>query len=211
MGVLKNLKKRRDRVRADVKAAQTKARAEVKESARVLHRREKLLAKQEKALLKAERKGLKEKRKHEMELAKAHYKTMKEGTFNSGQVNRYLRAARLALPVALPMIYRIITQIRDSSTNSRAKRAGVTRQQLAEFSGHGAGLQARIQGIRNSLEGTSLPAGFKRDMDERLQELRHATDNAEFMTADQRRRAHSAISSDIDKTTAEIQARITRG
>lgn len=211
MGVLKNLQKRRARTRADIKAAQTKAREEVKESARILERREKLLAKQEKELIKAEKKGLKAKRKRERELAKSQYKSLKQGRFNPSTVNRYLRAGRVALPVLLPLVYRGVTQLRDVANNKRAKRAGVSRSQLAQFSGHGADLQARIQGIRNSLEGTDLPAGFKRDMDERLEGLKHATDNAEFMTADQRRRAHNAINSDIDKTTAEIQARITRG
>ncbi|AWB82811.1 hypothetical protein C3B44_11105 [Corynebacterium yudongzhengii] len=209
MGVLKKLRKRRSQAKAEIKAAQTKARQEVQASAKALNRREKLLAKQEKALLKAEKKGLKNKRKHELALAKAEYQKRKHGRFNADNVNRYLKAGRIALPVLLPLIYRGITQLRDTTTNARAKRAGVTRAQLAQFSGHGAGLHARIQGIRNSLEGTHLPAGFRRDMDDRLNELRSATDNAEFMTADQRRRAHNAINSDIDKVTAEIQAKIT--
>lgn len=208
MGVLAGLQKRRAKNRKDIKAAQAKARQEVKESAKVLGRREKLLAQQEKNLLKAEKKGVKDRRKHELKLAKAEYEKRKAGRFNSSNVKRYIQAGRIALPVLLPLIYRGVTQLRGSSTNAQAKKAGVTPEQLAQFSGYGATLKARIQGISNSLEGTNLPAGFKRDVEDRLDELRSATDNAEFMTPDQRRRAHTAINGDIDKTTAEIQARI---
>lgn len=210
MGVLSGLRKRRTRNRKDIKAAQAKARQEVKESAKVLNRREKLLARTEKDLLKTEQKGLKNRRKQELKLAKAEYQKRKAGRVNASNVKRYIQAGRVALPVLIPLVYRGVTQLRDSSTSAQAKKAGVTQEQLAQFSGHGAGLKARIQGISNSLQGTNVPAGFKRDVEERLDELRSATDNAEFMTPEQRRRAHSAISGDIDKTTAEIQARITR-
>lgn len=209
MGVLSGLQKRRAKNRQDIKAAQAKARQEVKESSKALDRRDKLLAKQEKTLLKAEQKGLKDRRKQIQKLANAEYKKRKEGRFNSGNVKRYIQAGRVALPVLIPLAYRGVTQLRGATATGRAKKAGVTPEQLAQFSGHGAGLQARIQGISNSLQGTDLPAGFKRDVEERLDELRSATDNAEFMTPEQRRRAHSAISGDIDKTTSEIQARIT--
>lgn len=211
MGVVANLTKRRAKSRQNIKAAQAKARAEVQESAKALERREKLLARTEKHLIKEEKKGLKAKRKHELELAKTEYKKRKAGKFNAGNVTRYVNAGRIAIPVLLPLIYRGVTQLRDSATQTKAKRAGISPDQLARFSGHGADLHARIEGIRGSLEGTSLAPGFKRDAETRLDELRSATDNAEFMTADQRRRAHHAINSDIDKLTAEIQERLTRG
>lgn len=211
MGIVSNLTKRRAKARQDIKAAQTKARTEVQQSAKALQRREKLLARTEKQLIKEEKKGLKAKRKHELELAKTEYKKRKAGKFNAGNVSRYVNAGRVALPILVPLIYRGVTQLRDSSTQTKAKRAGISADQLAQFSGHGADLHARIEGIRSSLLGTSLAPGFKRDAESRLDELRSATDNAEFMTADQRRRAHHAINSDIDKLTAEIQERITQG
>ncbi|AKK12110.1 DUF6474 family protein [Corynebacterium uterequi] len=210
MGVLSTLKKRRSSLRKDIKTAQAKARAEVKASEKDLARREKLLSKLEKQIIKSEEKGLKGKRKHERELAKTEYQKLKNGKFNKETVERYIKAGRVALPVMLPLLYRGVTQLRESATEAKARKAGVTRQQLAQFTGHGASLQARIQGIRNSLDGMSLPAGFKQDIDTRLDELRSATNNAEFMTAQQRRRAHGAINGDIDKVTAQIQDRLSR-
>lgn len=211
MGVVSRLSKRRAKNRQDIKVAQARARSEVEASAKALERREKLLARTEKQLIKEEKKGLKAKRKHELQLARTEYKKRKAGKFNVGNVTRYANAARIAVPILLPLVYRGVTQARDSVTQNKAKRAGVSPEQLAQFSGHGAELHARIEGIRSSLEGTALSSGFKRDAQARLDELRSATDNAEFMTAEQRRRAHHAINSDIDKLTAEIQDRITRG
>ena len=82
---------------------------------------------------------------------------------------------------------------------------------MAQFSGHGADLKARIQGIRNSLQDTSVKPGYKRDINERLDELKAAVDNAEFMTDQQRRRAHRSVSNDIDLITEDIQRNIAEG
>lgn len=206
--LLNKLAKSRRAAKAEIKAAKTRAQAEVKEASKAEKRRAKLLAKQEKALIKAEEKGLKKRRKHEYKLAKTEVERLKAGKFNSSNITRYAGALRTAAPLALPLVYRGIVSVREQAENRKARRAGVTADQLASFAGHGASLKARTQGIRNSLEHTDVPAGFKRDVDDRLKELDAATDNAEFMTPQQRRRAHSAISKDIDGVTQEIQERI---
>ena len=90
----------------------------------------------------------------------------------------------------------------------RAQKAGVTADQLASFSGHGAPLKARTAGIRNSLKEANVPVGFKRDVKERLNELDSAIDNAEYMTDQQRQRTHRSISGEIDSINAEIQAKL---
>ena len=92
----------------------------------------------------------------------------------------------------------------------RARRAGLTTDQMAEFSGHGAPLRAKTQGIRNSLKATDLPLGYQRDVRDQLDEIDAAIDNAEFMTPQQRRRAHHSINRDIDTVTQDIQDRINK-
>ena len=208
MGIVSKIRKRRNKARKDIKAAQARARAEVKQSAKVLNRRQTLLASQEKALLKAEQKGLKEKRKHEMKLAKAEYERLQAGSINPDRVKRWIRATRIAIPFLLPFIYRGITAAQDANNKVRADRAGISTEKLAQFSGHGADLKARIEGIRQNLKTTDLPAGFVHDVEDRLDSFVQAADNAEYMTPDQRRRALNAINSDIDKVTAEIQHRL---
>ena len=124
---------------------------------------------------------------------------------------RARRASRVLLPLALPLIYRGITAAQDQFSKRTAQRSGVTPEQMAQFSGHGADLKARIQGIRNSLQDTSVKPGYKRDINERLDELKAAVDNAEFMTDQQRRRAHRSVSNDIDLITEDIQRNIAEG
>ncbi|MDO5032954.1 DUF6474 family protein [Corynebacterium sp.] len=209
MSIMKKLRKARIEARAEAKAAKTRAKAEVKAADKARRRQQKLLAKQEKALIKAENKGLKNRRKHEYKMAKAELERIKKGRFNRDNVKRYAGALRTAAPLLLPLIYRGVTAAQDQLEKKRAQKAGVSADQLASFSGHGAPLKARVAGIRNSLQNAEVPAGFKRDVKERLTELDTAIDNAEFMTEAQRRRAHSSINSEIDAITEAIQEKLS--
>lgn len=212
MSLLKKFRKSRRAAKAELKAAKTKVKAEVKSADKARKRQQKLLANQEKQLVKSEEKGLKQRRKHELKLAKTELEKLRAGRFNTDNVKRYAGAARTAAPLLLPLLYRAIVSGRQQFEQSRAKKAGVTTDQLASFAGHGASIKVRTQGIRNTLdENGSLPAGFKRDIKERLDDLDAAVDNAELMTPQQRRRAHSSINREIDMVTQEIQDRITRG
>lgn len=183
MSLLKKFRKSRRAAKAELKAAKTKAKAEVKSADKARKRQQKLLANQEKQLVKSEEKGLKQRRKHELKLAKTELEKLRAGRFNTDNVKRYAGAARTAAPLLLPLLYRAIVSGRQQFEQSRAKKAGVTTDQLASFAGHGASIKARTQGIRNTLdENGSLPAGFKRDIKERLDDLDAAVDNAELMT-----------------------------
>lgn len=212
MSILKKFRKSRRAAKAEFKAAKTKAKAEVKSADKARKRQQKLLSKQEKQLIKSEEKGLKQRRKHELKVAKNELEKLRVSRFNTDNVKRYAGAARTAAPLLLPLVYRAIVTGRQQLEERRAKKAGVTTDQLASFSGHGASIKARTQGIRNTVdENSSLPAGFKRDIKERLDDLDAAVDNAELMTPQQRRRAHGSINRDIDLVTQEIQDRITKG
>ena len=212
MSILKKFRKSRRAAKAEFKAAKTKAKAEVKSADKARKRQQKLLSKQEKQLIKSEEKGLKQRRKHELKVATNELEKLRAGRFNTDNVKRYAGAARTAAPLLLPLVYRAIVTGRQQLEERRAKKAGVTTDQLASFAGHGASIKARTQGIRNTVdENSSLPAGFKRDIKERLDDLDAAVDNAELMTPQQRRRAHGSINRDIDLVTQEIQDRITKG
>lgn len=208
MGIFSSIRKRRVKDQKNIKAAQSRARQEAKEGARGQQRREKLLAGLEKDLIKSEEKGLKQQRKHEEKLAKQEYEKIRAGRLNPDRVNRWIKAARLATPVLLPLAYRAITAGREQVVSSKARRSGLSTEQLAQFSGHGADLKARIEGVRGTLDDTKLSAGFRRDVNDRLDELHTAADNAEFMTPDQRRRALNAINRDIDTVAQDIQNKL---
>lgn len=210
MGILESIRKNRAKTKADIKAAQVRARTETRESAKLDLKRAKLLAEQENNLLKAEQKGLKKKRKHQRKQAKTELEKIKAGKLNKDRVNRWLGAGRLLVPVLLPVAYKLATAGRERFTEARAKQLGVSADELAQFSGHGAPLKARLQGIHNTLEESDeLSPGFVRDAEGRLQELGSAVDNAEYMTPEQRRRAHSSISRDIEVLVEQIQESLT--
>lgn len=207
MGILNNIMKRRTAAQKEIRSAQSRARQEVKESARSHNRREKLLTDLEKQLLKKEQKGLKAKRKHERKLAKQEYEKIQAQKLGPARVAGWIGAARVALPVLLPLIYRGVTAGREQLVNARANKAGLTADQLAQYSGHGAAQKARLDGIRAQLQDSKLPAGYRRDAEARIEELVVAANNAEFMSPEQRSRALSAVNRDIDKLTQDIQTK----
>lgn len=65
--------------------------------------------------------------------------------------------------------------------------------------------------MREVARKSDLPQGFVRDADERLKELDAAVDNAEYMTPQQRNRAHQSIERDLQQVSDQIQDRLLDG
>jgi hypothetical protein len=208
MGLLKTILKRRAQTKIEVKAAQARARQEIKSAAQLELRRSKLLAAEEKKLLKNESKLLKAQRKHREKMATAELQRLRKGRLNSSKVLRYSAAIRAMAPLLLPLVYKAVVMVRDANTKSRAQQLGVSVDELAQHSGPGADLKARITGMEKSLATYKLPQGFQTDVVERLQALRIAVENADRMSPDQRKRAHRTISADLDELNKEVLARL---
>ena len=208
MGLLKTILKRRAQTKIEVKAAQARARQEIKSAAQLELRRSKLLAAEEKKLLKNESKLLKAQRKHREKMATAELQRLRKGRLNSGKVLRYSAAIRAMAPLLLPLVYKAVVMVRDANTKSRAQQLGVSVDELAQHSGPGADLKARTTGVEKSLATYKLPQGFQTDVVERLQALRIAVENADRMSPDQRKRAHRTISADLDELNKEVLARL---
>ncbi|WP_080791951.1 DUF6474 family protein [Corynebacterium pacaense] len=208
MGIFEAIRSARAKTKAEIRAAEAKAKADSKARAKLDLRREKLLAQQERNLLKAEQKGLKAKNKHELKLAKNVLEQRKQGRVNAARLRRWSGAARLLIPLLLPLVYQLTTQARDQLLKNRARKVGVTTEQLSEFAGYGAPLKARIAGVRDSANSSGLPRGFLLDVEERLNELDAAVDNAEYMSPQQRTRAHQTISRDLNQVSDQIQDRL---
>lgn len=209
MGIIKSFRKARAQKKVEIKAAEARARQEAKSAAKMELKADKFLAKQEKRLLKEEKKGLKAKNKHELQLAKNELAQRKAGKFNAQNMLRYSGALRTIAPVALPLIYRGITMLRDSQANKQAQAFGVSGDELAKFSGYGAPLKARIAGMKQTVKASSLPNGFIKDVEDRLRELSTAVDNAERMTIEKRQSAHRSITKDLDNLAQQIQDKIS--
>lgn len=208
MGFVKKLRKASLDRKIATKAAKAKAKAEVKSAAKLKKNQEKLQANQHKRILKLEQAGAKRKQKHERKLAKQELAIAKAGRLNKDTVKRYLGVARLLLPLAIPLFYRVMTAGKQQVENRRARALGVSPEQLAKFSGHGAALHAKLETLDKPLENANVPSGFKKDVRKRVQELHTAIDNAENLAPEQRKRTHDSITKEIERLSSEIQARL---
>ena len=203
MGLFGAIRKARAKTKAEIKAAEARAKADSKNELKL----NKLLMKHESKLAKLNAKQEKKRFKEDTKLAKQELAKIRAGRFNKHNVNRYAGALRALAPLAIPLIYRAVTQWRDSSVNREASKFGLTSDQLASRGGHGAPLKVRMDQLR-ATEG--LPTGFKKDVDARLDELEQAVDNAEHMTPEQRQATHRSISSDLDMIAGQIDEKLRK-
>ncbi|MBB5913720.1 hypothetical protein BJY24_002587 [Nocardia transvalensis] len=211
MGLFTKRNKRADR-KAEAKALKHKAAMEAKLGARNERKRDRAdartqrdVAKQQIATLKAEEKAA------EKVAAKAD-----RDLLTAGQVKKYLGVARVLVPVLAPLAYRAATFIRGQIDTRRAHRLGIGLDQLTDFSGHGAKLQARVANAEGALteiagktgkddaEGAKFVAATR----ERLDSLTAAVRTAEQMPPQRRRAVHTSISTELSGIEADILARL---
>lgn len=205
MGLFEAIRKARARTKAEIKAAEARARKLAKEQAKADQKTAQLLDKAEKRLLKEEKKGLKRKRKHEEKLAKAHLKRIEESGLTQKKAKQWVSASRVLVPVLLPLAYKAYTSYQQNRINTRAAGIGVDPQDLARHSGRGAELKARIDALRTTLEHTeSLPSGFKGDAKVRLNTLARNVRDAEHLNPEQRRLAYASVEDELAELGAEI-------
>ncbi|WJY69028.1 DUF6474 family protein [Corynebacterium auris] len=209
MGVIETIRKSRAKTKAEIKAAQARARQAAKEEAKNDRRTAELLDKAEKRLLKEEKKGLKRKRKHEKQLAEAHLKRIEQSGITKKKAQNWVGAARVLIPVLIPLAYRAITAAQQRRIHNRASSLGLSTQDLARYSGRGAELKARVEAIRDEASASDeLSSSYRKDLEVRLDELALAVRNAEHLNAEQQRLAHNSIGAEIDTVATEVQEKI---
>ncbi|BCK52292.1 DUF6474 family protein [Nocardia wallacei] len=215
MGLFTKRKGRADR-KAEAKALKHKAALEAKLGARNERKRHRAeiraqreVAKQQIATLKAEEKAaLKRAEKAERDLLSA------------GQVKKYLGVARVLIPVLAPLAYRAATFVRGQLDTRRAHRLGIGLDQLTDFSGHGAKLQARIANADAAIGEIAAKGSAAKDKDDddagkfvtatrdRLESLTAAVRTAEQMPPQRRRAVHTSISHELSGIEADVLARL---
>ncbi len=209
MGLFESIRKSRAKTKAEIKAAEARARQLAKDEAKQDKRTAKLLDKAEKRLLKEEKKGLKNKQKHEKQLAKTELKKIQESGLTKKKAKQWVGASRILLPVLIPLVYRALTSYQEKQVNDRARAAGLAATEMARYSSQGAELKGRVEAIRRQIDDNdSLDNKFRRDAEVRLDELDNAVNNVEQMNDAQRRLAHGTIDRDINTLAAEIQEKL---
>lgn len=186
---------------------------------------EKALSKQERATLKREAellakdRKLAEKidaagRKHEYQLAEMELKKLDGTKLGKEDLQRWLGLAKIATPVLLPMVYKLVSnaQSSDSASNAGAvdlKSAGIN------ATGPGAALGVRIVRLEQTLDQLETTRGGEREVMDfinstrtRLKDLRAAVEAAEITPTAQRREVHSSISGELDRINKDVFARL---
>ncbi|WP_067696588.1 DUF6474 family protein [Nocardia jejuensis] len=209
MGLFTKRKKRVSR-RAEAKALKHKAGMEAKLGARNERKRHRGEARLQSKVAKAEISKLQAEEKAALKLAAKAEKD----PFSAAQVRKYLGVARILVPVLAPLAYRGATFVRGQLDNRRAQQLGVGINQLGEFAGPGAKLQARAANVETTLvqletrqsdPDTKQFAVATRD---RLDSLSAAIRTAAQMPVQRRRAVHASISNELSGIEADVLARL---
>ncbi|MGE2729429.1 DUF6474 family protein [Mycolicibacterium vaccae] len=214
MGLFK--RKSRATRKAEARAIKAKAKLEARLSAKNEVRRFKAEQKAQTRALAAQLKAQRASDRAALRVAETQLKAAREGKLLSpGRIRRVLTVTRLLAPVAVPLVYRASIAARGLIDERRADRLGVPLSQLGQFSGHGAGLSARIAGAEHSIglltekkPKDAETRQFVSAMTDRLGELAAAVAAAENMPSARRRAAHAAISEQLDGIDADLMARL---
>ncbi|MFF3568272.1 DUF6474 family protein [Nocardia jiangxiensis] len=210
MGLFTKRKRRADR-KAEAKALKHKAGLEAKLGARNERRRNRVEARTQRAVAKQQITTLKAEEKAALKTAEKAEREL----FSAGQIKKYLGVARVLIPVLAPLAYRAATFLRGQIDTRRAHRLGIGLDQLGDYSGHGARLQARISGAESALSEIADSAAkdaetqqFITASRDRLNSLTAAVRTAEQMPAPRRRAVHTSISNELSGVESDVLARL---
>lgn len=210
MGLFTKRKRRADR-KAEAKALKHKAGLEAKLGARNERKRHRLEARTQRAVAKQQISTLKAEEKAALKTAEKAEREL----FSAGQIKKYLGVARVLIPVLAPLAYRAATFVRGQIDARRAHQLGIGLDQLGDFSGHGARLQARISGAESALSEIADKSGkdaetqkFLSASRDRLNSLTAAVRTAEQMPAPRRRAVHTSISNELSGVESDVLARL---
>jgi Family of unknown function (DUF6474) len=187
-------------------------------------RAERLLAETQEATLLGDKKALKaakKRRKNEPEDDDDDLEGTAADPLTGAKIKRYIGIARIVVPVVAPIVYQAVGMARDRWDTHRARQFGVAPDELAEFTGRGAALYARIHnlalsardlrsrygdGDSNDTARATEVRSFVDDAQQRLTDLESAVRAAEQMPGSRRRSAHVAVGGELDRIENRLLA-----
>ncbi|MFC5285486.1 DUF6474 family protein [Actinokineospora guangxiensis] len=139
---------------------------------------------------------------------------------NPGSAKNAIAVAKVVAPAVIPVVTPYLIKatgvLRERWDRHRARRMGIDVGELAQYSGHGGVLHARISGVATAL--AELPerdgqdaveaAELTEETETRLRQLAAAVRAAERMPAGRRRAAHKAVSTELDGIEARLLRRL---
>ncbi|WP_244192627.1 DUF6474 family protein [Dietzia lutea] len=129
-------------------------------------------------------------------------------------VQRWLNMAKVATPVLLPLVYKVVS---NAQSSDKTAEAGGVDLKAARHQRHRPRrrLGARIVRLERTLDGLETSRGGEREVKDfvastrtRLTDLRTAVETAETTPTAQRREIHSSISGELDRVNKDVLARL---
>ncbi|WP_405159670.1 DUF6474 family protein [Nocardia sp. NBC_01499] len=203
-------RKRRPSRRAEAKALKHKAGLEAKLVARNDRKARRAEGRTQRKVAKAQISALQAEEKASLKLAAKAEREL----FSASQMRKYLGVARVLIPVLAPLAYRAATFLRAQLDTRKAQQLGIGVEQLGDFSGHGAKLQARIANTEAALGKVGAQSGkgdtqkFVATTQARLDSLAAAVQTAEQMPAPRRRAVHTSIAQELSGVEADVLAQL---
>jgi len=119
------------------------------------------------------------------------------------------------IPILAPLAVRALGEARDRIDRVKARRLGVPVEEIAQFSGKGGMLHARITGaaraiaeLRDRKDATTEDRTFSDRSENTLEQLAAAVRAAERMPAARRKAAHRAASTELDELEQRLLSRL---
>jgi hypothetical protein len=113
------------------------------------------------------------------------------------------------VPVVAPYAVRAASAARDALDRMRARKLGVGVEDLANYSGRGGALHARIAGAAQAAADLRVSdAAFADSSEARLTQLAAAVRAAERMPGARRKAAHKAIGQELDRLEEDLLRRL---
>jgi hypothetical protein len=119
------------------------------------------------------------------------------------------------IPVVAPIALRAAAEVRDRVDRLKARRLGVAVGDIAQYSGRGGALHARITGVAEAIdEMRDRPGAIAEDRtfadkaETTLRQLTAAVRAAERMPTARRRAAHRAVAAELDDLEQRLLARL---
>ena len=117
------------------------------------------------------------------------------------------------LPVVMPYLTKTAGTVRDRWDRLKARRLGIPVGELAEYTGRGGTLHARIAGAAATVTDLRAKGGpeitaYAESTETRLRQLTAAVRAAERMPTQRRKAAHRAVAADLDRIEQELLHRL---
>jgi hypothetical protein len=117
--------------------------------------------------------------------------------------------APAVVPVVAPYALRAASAARDAVDKMRARRLGIGVEDLANYSGRGGALHARIAGAAQAAADLrASDAAFADSSEARLTQLAAAVRAAERMPSARRKAAHKAVGQELDRLEDDLLRRL---